>query len=276
MTVYELMVKTNHYLIKSGVFTEAQKQNIVRQLLAAKSSAEQAQRFYASVKFPKNVDGDGRQMYPVFYIPPYNDGKKYQTIIPMSPKTHILSSNAYELEILRLLQLFAPENAEVENMITETLKRLKTTCFAYQNCAVGECFHSALIALRFIASTAPDEKEWINKLITFFNTNIGDKLANKRIHGNVLWYYWLCLSELPIEIAEPEIKRYQEQILRQLNRSYVMNSDNDKINHSVMICAIRNTIARLQEYSYIKSRQPYVSDKDGRLYFDMIRGIENE
>ena len=98
-----------------------------------------------------------------------------------------------------------------------------------------------------------------------------DKLAlrGKGIHGNVLWYYWLCLSELPFTFAEPEIQRYKDKIIIQLSRSSVMNSENDKINHPVMICAIRSVLARLSEYAYIKDRQPYISDKDGRLHFDM-------
>jgi hypothetical protein len=48
-----------------------------------------------------------------------------------------------------------------------------------------------------------------------------------------------------------------------------MNSENDKTLHPVLVCVIRNVMARLPEYEYIKDRQPYVSDKDGRLYFDM-------
>jgi hypothetical protein len=54
-----------------------------------------------------------------------------------------------------------------------------------------------------------------------------------------------------------------------------MNSENDKINHPVMICAIRNTLSRLPEYEYIKDRQPYVKEKDGRLYFDLTERVFN-
>jgi hypothetical protein len=59
------------------------------------------QRFYIGVRYPGNTDKNGSgRMYPEYFIPPYNDGKKYQTLIPMSPKTHILSANSYELEII--------------------------------------------------------------------------------------------------------------------------------------------------------------------------------
>ena len=67
MTPYELMIKTNHYLIKGGCLTTPQKQNIVCQLLTARSTLEQAERFYCGVKFPGNTDSSGRHMYPSFF-----------------------------------------------------------------------------------------------------------------------------------------------------------------------------------------------------------------
>ena len=291
MTPHELMIKTNHHLIKGGELTKPQKANIVRQFFDAQSSERAKQNFYKGVKYPGNKEPDeqGRaqrvfaerkfrtdknnsgHMYPIFFLPPYNGNKKFQTVIPMSPKTHILSANSYELEIIRLLHLFAPNNTVVFDMVKKSLERLKKTCYGYHDCAVGECFHTALIVLRFIAATAPNDTEWINKLISFFKRNMDEKLAlrGKGVHGNVLWYYWLCLSELPFAFAEPEIYRYKDKIIGQLNRNSVMNSESGKAYHPVMICAIRNTLSRLPDFAHIKNRQPYLSEKDGRLHFDM-------
>jgi hypothetical protein len=110
MTAYELMIKTNHHLIKGGQLTDRQKANIAGQLQSARSTAEQARRFYIGVKFPGNIDDGGRRMYPVYYIPPYDDGRKLKTVFFQAPKTHILSANMYELEILKLLHLLAPDS----------------------------------------------------------------------------------------------------------------------------------------------------------------------
>ena len=272
MTPHELMVKTNHYLIKGGELTEPQKANIVGQFLAVRSDERAKQSFYKGVKYPNNVDKNGTgHMYPIYFIPPYNANKKYQTVIPMSPKTHILSANSYELEIIRLLFLFAPDEPTVQDMVKKSLERLKTTCYGYHDCAIGECFHTALIVLRFLATTNPEDTAWINKLLAFFNRHMDEKLLlrGKGIHGNVLWYYWLCLSELPFELAAPEISRYKDRIISQLNRSSVMNNENDKTNHPVMICMLRNCLCRFPEYAHIKDIQPTVSEKDGRLHFDM-------
>jgi hypothetical protein len=269
------MIKTNRHLITGGELTGPQKAGVVCRLLGAQSDERAKQSFYRGVKYPGNADKNGSgHMYPIYYIPPYNDNKKYQTVIPMSPKTHILSANSYELEIIRLLYMFAPDNPDVRGMATKTLARLKTTCYGYNDCAVGECFHTALIVLRFLAAAAPDDDEWINKLLAFFKMNMDEKLMlrGKGVHGNVLWYYWLCLSELPLKFAEPEIRRYEDRIISQLSRSSVMNSENDRTNHPVMICAIRNALSRLSEYAYIKGREPYICEKDGRLHFDMKKG----
>ncbi|HBR31437.1 MAG TPA: hypothetical protein DD733_05085 [Clostridiales bacterium] len=276
MTASELMIKTNHHLIKGGEMTEIQKQNIVRQLTAARTTPEQAKRFYTGVKFPNNTDENGRQMYPLFFIPPYNNGTKYKTIFNQTPKTHILSANMYELEILRLLHLFASDDPEVKSMIGKTLSRLKTTCFGNEDDGVGECFDTSLIMLRFLATVAPYKKEWIQSRIDNYNRHYGNK---KRLWFSK-WYFWLCLSELPFELAKNEIEKYKDEMLNWLsNKSCVMNSDDDKMIHLVLFCILRNALAKYPEYAYIKDRQPYIKspengrlrEKDGRQYFDMSK-----
>ena len=209
MTAYDLMIKTNHHLLRGGTLTDAQKAGIARQLLAARSDERTRQNFYRGVRYPGNADANGGgRMYPAYFIPPYNGGKKLQTVVPMSPKTHILSANAYELEIIRLLHLFAPGDPAVKSMVNGTLGRLRTTCFG-NGCAAGECFHSALPVLRFLAAAAPGETAWINKLIAFLNEHIDEKLKAKKCNNGVLRYYRLCLSELPNGIAAPEIEKMQ-------------------------------------------------------------------
>lgn len=266
MNSYELMIKTNHFLIKGGELTDVQKQNIVGQLLTARSAESQAQQFYSSVKYPSNTDPAGRQMYPLFFIPPYNDGKKYKTVFNQTPKTHILSANMYELEIIRLLYLFAPTNPTVKEMVEKTLARLKSTCFGYMDDGIGECFDTSLVVLRFLTTVTPHETEWIQSRIDNYNRYCDDK---KRAWFSK-WYYWLCLSELPFEFAKLEIEKYKPEMLNWLtNKSCVMNSEHDKTIHPVLISILRNIIAKYPEYAYIKDRQPYVSAKDGRLHFDM-------
>jgi hypothetical protein len=270
MDTYELMIKTNYYLIKNGIFTDKHKQNITNQFLSAVSTSFEAKRFYNGVKYPNNIDNEGRRMYPVFFIPPYNLGKKYKTILNQTPKTHIFSANMYELEIIRLLHILNPENETVKNMVAKTLARLKTTCFGNMDDGLGECFDTSLVVLRFLTGVAPENVKWIKSRIDNYNNHVSDK---KRPWFSE-WYFWLCLSELPYEIAEPELMKYKVTILHWLkNKSFVMNSENDMNIHPVLFIILRNILSRFPKYEYIKDRQPNVSKKDGRLYFDMENRI---
>lgn len=251
MTSYDLMIRTNHDLIKGWRPDSAQADAIVSQFLADRSASGQ---------------GGGR--YPMFFIPPENGGRKFKTVLGQVPRTQILSANMFELETLRLLNLFAPEDAEVKEMTAKTLDRLRTTCFGYRDDGLGECFDASLVVLRFLAAAAPAEKDWIQGRIDNYNRHYGDK---KRAWF-LLWYYWLCLSELPFETARPELEKHKKAMLHWLSeKSLVMNSETDRQIHPVIFCMLRNALARYPEYAYIKERQPYVSDKDGRLHFDMAR-----
>ena len=194
MTTHELMIRFNHYLIKNvsspvkSLLTESQKARITNQFLNSRSSANTVQRFKKGVNAPEYLfmfkqSEASRVMYPLFFIPPYNSGKKLQTVLPMSPKTQILSANSYELEILRLLHILAPENPTVQTMVKETIARLQTTCFAYHDCHHGECFHTALISLRFLGAVS-NETSWIKNLINYFN-KYNDESA--KIHQPVLY-----------------------------------------------------------------------------------------
>jgi hypothetical protein len=266
LTAYELMIKTNYHLIKGGALTDKQKENIVGQFLSARNTPEQTHRFYNGLKYPNNIDQEGRQLYPVFYIPPYNGGKKFKSIFGQTPKTHIFSANMYELEILGLLWQLAHDNPTVSNMVDKTLIRLKTTCFGNKDDGLGECFDSSIVVLRFLGMVAPHENKWIQERIDSYN----HRYPEKKRQWYSKWYYWLCLSEIPFDIAKLEIMRYKDEILLQLNKSYVMNSDFDKSINPVLVCMLRNLVARLPEYEFLKDRQPYISEIDGRLHFDVI------
>ena len=247
MIAYELMIKTNHHLIRGGEFNETDKADIVRRLRASRITDGRKRTFNSN-------------WYPKYYIPPHNNGKRLQTIIPMSPKTYIVADNAYEFEMLRLLHLFRPDD-EVSHMIEGTLNRLKQTCFGYESCHYAECFEAGLTVLRFLSFAATHDRDWIKKQITVYDNHFAD---NRR-HSGVQRYYWLILSDMPFDIAKPEILRQKETIIDHISRSYLIkNGDED-----ILLYVMRNALARLPDYSYIKDRHPYVKEKTKRLHFNM-------
>jgi hypothetical protein len=246
------MQSTDRYLIKGGTLTAPQQADIVRQLLAARSD-EQTRH-------------SRRRMSPAFYIPPFNDGKKLKTLYNQTPKTHIFAANTYELGILRLLILLASDNADVRNMQAKTLERLKTTCFGNADDGLGECFDTSLVVLRFLATAAPEDLSWMKSRMDNYNRHA----AEKKRPWYPLWYYWLCLSEIPFSLAESEIMKYKDEMLPWLTvKSCAMNSEHDKTVHPILLCVVRNCLARLPEYAHIKDIQPFVSEEDGRLHFCM-------
>ena len=215
MDLYKQMIAINRQLINGDVLSERYKIQVVNAFLAGISDKKTMERFHVGMRFPGNIDKGGRRMYPIFFIPPYNNGKKYPLVTGQKPKTHILSANAYELEIIRLLHLFVPDNAIVSDIVSQTLERLKTTCFGNMDDGLGECFDASLVVLRFLACAAPDKTGWINERILNYHRHF----AEKRRHRGVKWYFWLCLSELPEEIAYPEIVLHMDELLESAVRS---------------------------------------------------------
>ncbi|HAN20620.1 MAG: hypothetical protein A2Y15_06600 [Clostridiales bacterium GWF2_36_10] len=268
MTLYESMKWTNLQLIKGRVFTQEEKQKITKHFLDGVSDEKTVLRFHKGVNAPRDETGDSRQMYPLFFIPPYRNeadgtkGEKYKTITCVTPKTHILSANAYELEIIRILALLSPNNEKVEKIVNRTLERLKTSCFANE-CYMGECFETSLISLRFICTACPENVQWLKNLVNKISKHIDDK---KR-HSGILFYYWLCFSEMPIELAESKIIRYKDELLKHINRSFVMNSEQNKNMSYLCKYIVRNCLSKLDDYAFLQNRDPYINEKDGRLYF---------
>lgn len=264
--VYGSVINADRRMMLGKPIEVDERRSLAAALLSARSSRTQASRFYEGVRFPGNTDKAGRRMYPEFFIPPYNGGKKLQSLLGQTPKTHIFSANMYELDILRLLSQLLPDDPQVADMVSRTVDRLRTTCFAAMDDGLGECFDAGLVALRFLANCAPNETEWMRMRIGSFHHRYGEK---KRT-WHPLWYFWLCLSELPDALALPEITLYRDEAHARLtSKSYAMNSERDRTVHPVLLCILRNMLARLPEYAHIKDIQPYVDPRDGRLRFSV-------
>jgi hypothetical protein len=122
--------------------------------------------------------------------------------------------------------------------------------------------------LRFLNTVADNETEWIQSRIDNYNNHVKDKKRPRYCN----WYYWLCLSEMLFETGKYELDKNKDAMLEYLmNKRCTMNSAQDRMLHPVHMSILRNAISKYPEYNYIKERQPYVNDKDGRLYFDMSR-----
>ncbi|MHB1151757.1 MAG: hypothetical protein ACYCWE_08195 [Eubacteriales bacterium] len=263
MNIYETVVNVNNRLIENETVMSSERHIISETFLANVSDRRTVIRFHNGVKAPKLEDGDPRRNYPELYIPPYNDGKKHMTLTGVTPQTHILSSNAYELEILRLLALFNPGDKTVTAMLSQTRERLATACFA-GTCFLGECYETGLVILRYINIAYASDLLWQHNLLEKTVTHLDDK---KR-HSGTRYYLWLTLSELPDDAALPYIKKYENELYKHLSYDCLIKCAFDlkmKIRYKYII---RNCLTRLEKYEYLIQRRPYINDHDGRLHFD--------
>ena len=79
--------------------TDEEKAAAVLIFLAGKNDLKEIIRYKKRMRVDPNKD----RVYPNYYLPPYNAGKKLRLVQGYLPKTNILYANHYEAEILRLL-----------------------------------------------------------------------------------------------------------------------------------------------------------------------------
>ena len=160
MEKYHLLIELNRKLSSGEDISASEKEKAVSVFLNGVSSKEEVMKYKKRMR----VNPGTENIYPLFYIPPYNEGKKLRLMDGYLPKTNILYANYYELEILRLLHMFVPENDVVHDMVKVTLQRLKETCFG-NSCMQGECFATGICVLRFLTVVCPENRAWIEKLL---------------------------------------------------------------------------------------------------------------
>ena len=159
MESYRILIEVSQNEAEGEKYTDKEKQEIVEQLLNGMACKEDVKKYKLRMRVNPYTDN----IYPNYFIPPYNENKKLRLADGSLPKTNILYANYFELEILRILFQFAPENEMVQEMISNTLQRLKNTCYG-NHCPKGECVAAGKVVLRFLQTVCPEEKDWIKKL----------------------------------------------------------------------------------------------------------------
>lgn len=256
MTLYENICRINDKLIKNEFIENDEKQNIVNCFLDNISTKSDIDNFRKRNKNNEN-------MYPFYYVPPYNNGQKYRIISGYKPKTEILSSNHYELEILRILSLWSKENETVKEMVKNTLLRLDKTCFGHY-CSQGECLAAGVVILRFLNTVCPQKTKWIKELLEPMFSIFKDQKGMGMKNYFPFYYFCLVLSELPIEIVERNIYEKQEFLKRMLTRGCLIGPYENDTYNIIILYILRNLLSRIKEYEHIKSEEIYI--KNNRCY----------
>jgi len=198
-------------------FDPARGRRFAAALLDMVNAPSEAERFQRGVGA---ADTHNEFMYPAFYIPPWNGNRKCRTLTGVVPATHILSANAYELEILRLLCLFAGDEPRTERMIAATVDRLHKACFG-NFCHAGECFETSAVALRFYNTVSPNDIGRVTRLCE----GIERYLPQKKRHSGTYMYWWLALRELPERVAARYIPHSLAQLRAVFERAENLHCD---------------------------------------------------
>jgi hypothetical protein len=177
MTAYEMMCGANEAL-RLGVHISTEEQcETCKRLLSMASAPGKAAAFRRRM----GASGMDGSMYPMYYIPPYEGGSKLRLVTGETPKTHLLAANHYELEILRLLALWSPNDPTVRKMVEGTLERMGRTCFG-RFCDTGECVGASVAALRFMGAALPRDDGRIQALLTPLRAILQEPASHARTY----------------------------------------------------------------------------------------------
>jgi len=266
MSIFEILKETNRKLFTGETFKDLEKKEICDTLLSAKSDTYTVNKFHKGVRAPD----DGRMLYPQFFIPPYNDGKKLRLVTGQLPKTQLLSSNHYELEILRILALWDNSNPVVNRMLDETLKRLDTTCFAHF-CSTGECVGAGIAVLRLLSVLSPKDGKWIDKILNpLIKQYDGGHNGMAATNNNVpVFYLYAVLPDIENDACLTLIEQRKNWIIHMLTRGSITGPAIQDTYNVTLLYILKNALTMLPEYAFMKSRKVYISDKDNRCYCDV-------
>lgn len=269
MEMYKALMEINRKAVFGEEISDIEKAETVSLFLNGVSSKEVILKYKKRMRVNSETDN----IYPNYYIPPYDGSKKLRLIQGYLPKTNILYANHYELEIIRLLFRFAPENEKVNEMVENTLQRLKNTCFG-NPCTQNECMVTGISVLRFLAVTRPDDSEWIDRLLSplgdiFLSFGRGQAAIQK---GIPVSYLLMAFADINNEQTRNLIAQKKEWLLDLLRRGWITGKlSNGKISegdtYNLMVkYIIRNAIGTLQEYEDISKYEIFVSSRDERCY----------
>lgn len=222
------------------------------------------------------VNPDEDCVYPNYYLPPHNAGKKLRLVQGYLPKTNILYANHYEAEILRLLVKFAPDNEMVKDMVYHTLERFDKTCFG-NFCTQGECVAAGICVLRLLAAVQPVDENRINKLLeplgdTFLSFGPGQAASKK---GVPLWYLLMAFTDINNEKTRNLLRQKREWLVDILRRGWITGKlSNGKISEGDTYnllgkYIIRNAVCTLPEYPKKEDYRIYVDNVDERCYCEI-------
>ena len=272
MEKYKILCELNRKEQFGEEMTEEEKTAAVSCFLDGRNDSERIIRYKKKMRVNPYVDC----VYPNYYLPPYNEGKKLRLVQGYLPKTNILYANHYEAEILRLLVKFAPDNETVKDMVYHALERFGKTCFG-NSCTKGECITAGICVLRLLAAVQPADEIWINKLLkplgeAFLSFGPGQAASQNKIP---LSYLLMAFTDINNDNTRNFLRQKKEWLAGLLRRGWLTGKlSNGKISEGdtynlLYKYIIRNVICTLPECPKKEDYRIYINDADERCYCEI-------
>ncbi|MFW9916754.1 MAG: hypothetical protein ACFFGZ_14205 [Candidatus Thorarchaeota archaeon] len=118
--------------------------------------------------------------------------------------TKLATDNILSQETARALLLFELSSEEVQKAIVQANQRMFRSCYATEYCALGECRHSSIGFMRYLAVGQPNgHQQRLQRYIAILRRRRDGK---GRWKGFPFYYTLLALSEIGLQAAIDEIQ----------------------------------------------------------------------
>ena len=140
--------------------------------------------------------------------------------------TRLGPRNVLSCEAGRLILLLGLPVPGLEAVLDRLQRRLTDECFAAQYCLVGECAHSGLGFMRYLAAGgAADAERRLNTHIKIINTHRNSKGTWLRLPPS---YTLLTLNEIDLPAARAELRYAAPALERSLKRPAASEAPYDR------------------------------------------------
>ena len=261
--LYNLVCSVNSRIITGDNLSKQERNNVIDIILSARNLEDMVSK---SAKKLDSKSISGRTvMYPAIFIPTDEErDSRLRLITGELPKTKILSDNAYELEIMRLIALWGREKEKAYDILKITEERLAKACFS-RFCSRGECIGAVIAFLRFWAAHKPGDIERQREITAQMKPyRDGHGLWTKGLDLPA-FYTFSAFSECAYEAVEGELLHCKNWLWGLLNRPW-LNEPYSLLRKHV----VKNALSRIPEYEFVGNTDFYIGD-DGRWHAEIMK-----
>jgi len=261
--LYDLVCSVNSRIITGDSLSNQEKNNAIDTILSSRNLEDMVLKSARKLD-SKNISSR-TAMYPAIFIPTDEErDSRLRLITGELPKTKILSDNAYELEIMRLIALWGRGKEKADDILKITEKRLAKACFS-TFCSKGECTGAVMAFLRFWAAYKPDDIERQKEIIAQMKPYRDGRSSWRKGLDLPLFYTFSAFSECAYEAVEEELLYCKNLLWNSLNRPW-LNEPYNLLRKYV----VKNALCRIPEYEFVENTNFYIGD-DGRWHAEIIK-----